>query len=47
MIGREGDFPTAERLTTEILTLPNPPSMTDAMWDAVVEAVEAFFDPAL
>jgi dTDP-4-amino-4,6-dideoxygalactose transaminase len=41
---RPGDFPVAERLTTEIVTLPNPPSMTDAMRQTVVNAVVEFFE---
>ncbi|MGQ0568891.1 MAG: DegT/DnrJ/EryC1/StrS family aminotransferase [Armatimonadota bacterium] len=40
---RPGDFPVAEQMTGEILSLPNPPSMTDAMRDMVVSAVRDFF----
>ena len=38
---REGDFPVAERVGRETLTLPLFPSMTDADVDRVVEAVHA------
>jgi dTDP-4-amino-4,6-dideoxygalactose transaminase len=39
-----GDFPVAEQLTREVLSLPNPPSMTDAQRDEVIAAVRAFFE---
>ena len=39
----EGDFPVAERLTSEVLSLPNHPDLTDADRDAVVASVARFF----
>jgi dTDP-3-amino-3,4,6-trideoxy-alpha-D-glucose transaminase len=39
-----GDFPVAERLATEVLSLPVFPGMTLAQQDAVVEAVRRYFD---
>jgi dTDP-4-amino-4,6-dideoxygalactose transaminase len=38
-----GDFPVAEQMTQEVLSLPNPPSMTDGQRAEVIDAVEAFF----
>ena len=39
----EGDFPIAERLTSEVLSLPNHPDLSDADRDAVVASVVRFF----
>lgn len=39
----EGDFPVAERLTSEVLSLPNHPALTDADRDTVVAAATRFF----
>jgi dTDP-4-amino-4,6-dideoxygalactose transaminase len=41
---RVGDFPVAERLAREGLSLPLFPGITEAQLDAVVEGVRAFFD---
>jgi dTDP-4-amino-4,6-dideoxygalactose transaminase len=38
-----GDFPVAEQMTREVLSLPNPPSMTDDQRSDVIDAVESFF----
>lgn len=39
----EGDFPVAERLTSEVLSLPNHPDVRDEDVDAVVAAVARFY----
>lgn len=39
----EGDFPVAERLTSEVLSLPNHPDLSDADRDAVVASAARFF----
>ena len=39
----EGDFPVAERLTSEVLSLPNHPDVGDDDVDAVVDAVTRFY----
>jgi dTDP-4-amino-4,6-dideoxygalactose transaminase len=41
---RAGEFPVAERIATEALSLPLFPGMTEQQVDAVVEGVTAFFD---
>jgi dTDP-4-amino-4,6-dideoxygalactose transaminase len=40
---REGQFPHAERLCRENLSLPVGPHMTDAMLEHVADSVVAFF----
>lgn len=40
---REGDFPIAERLTSEVLSLPNHPDLSDADAAAVLASVSRFF----
>jgi dTDP-4-amino-4,6-dideoxygalactose transaminase len=39
----EGDFPVAERLTSEVLSLPNHPDVGDDDVDVVVDAVTRFY----
>lgn len=39
----EGDFPIAERLTREVLSLPNHPSVEAADVDTVVETITRFY----
>lgn len=39
----EGDFPVAERLTSEVLSLPNHPGLADEDVGVVVEAVASFY----
>jgi dTDP-4-amino-4,6-dideoxygalactose transaminase len=41
---REGEFPVAEALSRECLSLPMFPGMTEAQLDAVAEGVRSFFD---
>ena len=41
---REGEFPVAEALSRECLSLPIFPGITEAQLDAVVAAVRAYFD---
>ena len=41
---REGQFPHAERLCRENLSLPVGPHMTEAMLEHVADSVVAFFD---
>ena len=41
---RQGDFPIAEALAREALSLPIFPGITDAQLEAVVEGVRSFFD---
>jgi dTDP-4-amino-4,6-dideoxygalactose transaminase len=41
-LGRPGDFPVAEALAREVVSLPLHPSLTDAEQDAVVEAIAAW-----
>jgi dTDP-4-amino-4,6-dideoxygalactose transaminase len=41
---RQGDFPVAEGLSRECLSLPMFPGITEAQLAAVVEAVRSFFD---
>ena len=41
---REGEFPVAEALSRECLSLPIFPGMTEAQLAAVVEGVRSFFD---
>jgi dTDP-4-amino-4,6-dideoxygalactose transaminase len=41
---REGEFPVAEALSRECLSLPMFPGMTQAQLDAVAEGVRSFFD---
>lgn len=40
---REGDFPVSERLTREVLSLPNHPGVTPEDIEMVVGAVERFY----
>ena len=39
---REGDFPASEKAAREIMALPVYPELTDAMQDAVVDAILGF-----
>jgi dTDP-4-amino-4,6-dideoxygalactose transaminase len=41
---REGDFPVAERLSREVVSLPMFPGITEAQLTAVVDGVQAHFD---
>ena len=41
---RAGDFPVAEALARECLSLPMFPGMTELQLTAVAEAVRTFFD---
>ncbi len=41
---RAGDFPVAERLADEVVSLPMYPEMTDAMVDDVIAAVKKYDD---
>jgi dTDP-4-amino-4,6-dideoxygalactose transaminase len=43
----EGDFPAAEALAEEVLSLPVFPELTDEQRDAVVAALRAFVAPAV
>jgi dTDP-4-amino-4,6-dideoxygalactose transaminase len=43
---RRGDFPVAERLAREVISLPMFPGITESQLEAVVEAVTAYFDRA-
>ncbi len=40
---KRGDFPVAERLAGEILSLPIYPELTDAQQEAVIEGVHSFY----
>jgi dTDP-4-amino-4,6-dideoxygalactose transaminase len=44
---RQGDFPVAERVSGEIISLPMYPQLTDGQQARVVEAVLAFASAAL
>ncbi len=40
---KEGDFPVAERVSTEILALPMYPELTDDEIDYVCDAIQKFY----
>ena len=40
----EGDFPVAESLTRQVLSLPNHPNLTSGDVDTIVAAVTSFYD---